>query len=120
MIRLIACDIDGTVLEPYEQYLPAELFEQMERLLRKGILFCFSSGRQYANLRILAEHLADQVYYICDNGAVVYSPGNPPEIISLTAMDRDDALAISDTVIQTPGLELEASGPNTGYIYGKT
>ncbi len=120
VIKLIACDIDGTVLEPEDKYLPAVLLEQIERLMQKGILFSFCSGRQFANLRTLAKHLAERVYYICDNGAIVYAPGEPPETISITAMDHADALSIARTVIQTPGLELEASGPNTGYIYGKS
>ena len=83
MVKLIACDIDGTVLEPDERILPHELLEQAERLMKKGIVFCFSSGRQFSNLRVLAQHLVDRFYYICDNGAVVYSDGKIPEIISL-------------------------------------
>ena len=120
MIKLIACDIDGTVLEPEERFLPEELFTEIERLLKEDIVFCFSSGRQYANLRTLARHLADRFYYICDNGAIVYPPSETSDIISITAMDREDALEIAATVIRTPGLELEVSGSNTGYIYGKT
>ncbi|MBO7423466.1 MAG: HAD family phosphatase [Oscillospiraceae bacterium] len=120
MVKLIACDIDGTVLEPDEKYLPHELLEQAERLMQKGIAFCFSSGRQFSNLRVLAEHLVDRFYYICDNGAVVYSDGRIPEIISQTAMDHDDALQIVTKVIETPGLELEISNSNTGYLYIKT
>ncbi len=120
MIKLIACDIDGTVLDPDEKFLPRELLEQAERLMRKGLFFCFSSGRQFSNLRVLAEHLVDRCYYICDNGAVVYSDGKLPEIISLTAMEHKDAIQIANKVIETPGMELEVSGSNTGFLYVKT
>lgn len=120
MIKLIACDIDGTVLGPDEKYLPRELLKQAERLIRKGILFCFSSGRQFSNLRVLAEHLVDRFYYICDNGAIIYSDGKIPEIIGQTAMNHEDAIQIVTKVIETPGLELEVSGSNTGFLYIKT
>ena len=120
VIKLIACDIDGTVLEPDERFLPKELLEQAERLIRKGMVFCFSSGRQFSNLRILAEHLVDRFYYICDNGAIVYSDGKIPEILSQTAMDHEDAIRIANEIIETPGLELEVSGSNTGFLYIKT
>ena len=120
MIKLIACDIDGTVLEPNERVLPRELLEQVERLLQKGMFFCFSSGRQFSNLRVLAEHLVDRFYYICDNGAIVYSDGKIPEIISQTAMDHEDVIRISNEIIETPGLELEVSGSNTAFLYMKT
>ena len=120
MVKLIACDIDGTVLEPDERILPHELLEQAERLMKKGIVFCFSSGRQFSNLRVLAQHLVDRFYYICDNGAVVYSDGKIPEIISHTAMDQDDVFRIVNKVIDTPGLELEISSSSTGFLYIKT
>lgn len=120
MVKLIACDIDGTVLEPDERILPHELLEQAERLMKKGIVFCFSSGRQFSNLRVLAQHLVDRFYYICDNGAVVYSDGKIPEIISHTAMDQDDVFRIVTKVIDIPGLELEISSSSTGFLYIKT
>lgn len=120
VIKLIACDIDGTVLEQDERVLPQELLEQTERLLQKGMDFCFSSGRQLSNLRVLAEHLVDRFYYICDNGAIVYSDGKIPEIISQTVMDHEDAVRIANSIIETPGLELEVSGSNTGFLYIKT
>ena len=72
MIKLVACDIDGTVLEQDEKFLPGELLAQAERLIQKGIVFSFSSGRQFSNLRVLADRLADRFYYICDNGAVTF------------------------------------------------
>ena len=120
MIKLVACDIDGTVLEQDDKFLPGELLARAERLIQKGIVFSFSSGRQFSNLRVLADRLADRFYYICDNGAVLFSDGKLPEIISLTAMDPDDATKMIEKVIETPELELEVSGSNTGFLYVKS
>ena len=45
MIKLIACDIDGTLI-PYGQTdLSQALFPLVRALGKKGILFCPASGR---------------------------------------------------------------------------
>ena len=46
MIKLIACDMDGTLLDSAKR-LPAELPEVIAKLKEKGVLFCVASGRQY-------------------------------------------------------------------------
>lgn len=49
MIRLIATDLDGTLLEP-DGTLPDGTYETVEKLTRRGVLFTACSGRQYGNL----------------------------------------------------------------------
>ena len=53
MIRLIASDIDGTLLQNNARTLSEELFDLIRKLHRSGILFVPASGRQYLNLRSL-------------------------------------------------------------------
>ena len=45
MIKLIACDLDGTLLTP-DGELPEGTFSVIGKLYEKGILFCPASGRQ--------------------------------------------------------------------------
>ena len=52
-IKLIACDLDGTLLHPGERELRSEAFELIDELHRRGIVFMPASGRQYASLRYL-------------------------------------------------------------------
>ena len=49
MIRLIATDLDGTLLER-DGSLPEDTFEVVRMLNEQGIRFAASSGRQYGNL----------------------------------------------------------------------
>ena len=65
MIRLIACDIDGTLLPPGEKRLDPIYFDQIDRLAKQGIRFAAASGRQYTNLRRLFAPVADRIDYIC-------------------------------------------------------
>lgn len=53
MIRFIATDLDGTLLDPQGQ-APRGIFPLAERLSARGILFAPASGRQHANLRQLS------------------------------------------------------------------
>lgn len=70
MIKLIATDLDGTLLDG-ERKLPAEIFPLIERLFSEGILFAPASGRQYASLKEFFRPVEDKVVFICENGALV-------------------------------------------------
>lgn len=45
-IKLIACDLDGTLLHPGEREPRPEAFELIDELHRRGIVFMPASGRQ--------------------------------------------------------------------------
>ena len=62
MIRMIASDLDGTLLEPVER-LPEGLYETLDRLDRLGITFVAASGRQSDNLRRLPYGAADSSFF---------------------------------------------------------
>ncbi len=70
MIKFIASDLDGTLLDD-EKRLPREIFGLIDALYERGVLFAPASGRQYANLRTLFAPVADKVLFICENGALV-------------------------------------------------
>ena len=75
MIKLIASDLDGTLLQNGSQVLPDGICDQIRRLKEKGILFAAASGRQYANLRRLFAPVQDDIAYICENGCLVFYQG---------------------------------------------
>lgn len=83
MIKLIASDMDGTLLDDSKQ-LPADFYETIDSLREKGIGFTVASGRTYAAV----EHLFPVEYrtkidYICDNGAYIVHGGKVLEITPL-------------------------------------
>lgn len=119
MIRLIASDIDGTLLQKGDREIPEEIFRQIRRLRRKDILFCPASGRQYRSLRQLFAPVADQIPFLCENGAVVYGVGSPGPILSASPMDREEALALSRVICAHPDFEVVLSGANTSYLLPK-
>ena len=118
MIRLIACDIDGTLIPYGQTALPPELFPLIRRLRDRGILFCPASGRQYHSLRTLFAPVADEVCFLCENGAVVYGVGTEETapILSQTPMPREQALALARAIVAREDCRVLISGGNTSYV----
>lgn len=119
MIQLVVSDIDGTLLQDGANAIPPAIFEQITRLRERGIRFCPASGRQYTSLRKLFAPVADQLYYLCENGAVVYGPGSPGPILSRTEMDWDLSLELCREILAHPRCEVLISGANTSYLCPK-
>lgn len=93
MIKLIASDVDGTLIKDSTPNLYPEMVETIKKLKEKGILFCAASGRQYESLRNVFRDVADDIAYIAENGAHIrYQNRN----ISVTPMKREHIEGIMD------------------------
>ena len=74
MIKLIASDMDGTLLDDNSK-VPEETYELVSALAEKGVRFVASSGRRYDTLRWLFEPVADKMDYVASLGTQVYADG---------------------------------------------
>ena len=119
MIKLIACDIDGTLLQHGETEISPRFFAAAEALLDRGIAVCAASGRQYRSLRRLFAPLADRMHFLFENGAVVFGPGEPPRLLSRSVMPRDTAVALCREIAELEDCEFLISGTNTSYLCPK-
>ena len=120
MIRLIVSDIDGTLIPYGEKTLSEELFPLIDRLKRAGILFCPASGRQLHSLRRLFAPVAEELAYVCENGAAVYGPGETERAQPLwgkTPIPRALALELCGDIAAAPGCHTLISGANVSYIH---
>lgn len=119
MVKLIASDIDGTLMRYGETSLPPALFDLIRRLRTAGVLFCPASGRQYHSLRKLFAPVADEACFLCENGAVVFGPGTEAEapILSKTPMPRGEALALIRDIQALPETHALISGQNVSYLW---
>ena len=68
MIKLIASDIDGTLVENSTAVLHPEMFDLIRKLKEKGILFCAASGRQYQSIANMFEPVKDDIIFLAENG----------------------------------------------------
>ena len=69
-IRLIAADMDGTLLDSRKQ-LPEGLFPLVRTLHERGVRFAPASGRQFYTLYEQFGEIADELMYISENGAMI-------------------------------------------------
>ena len=72
MIKLIASDLDGTLLYGRDNTVSEEMFELIREMKRRGIIFAAASGRQYHNLKKLFAPVWQDMAFICENGAAVF------------------------------------------------
>lgn len=119
MIRLIACDIDGTLLQGTQREISPAVLREAARLGERGVRFCPASGRQYHSLRGLFAPIASQLYYVCENGAVVFGPGDPGPVLAKEAMEREQALELCREILDMDGCEVLISGADTSYLCPK-
>lgn len=122
MIKLIASDVDGTLIKDSTPNLYPEMVAAIRELKEKGIFFCAASGRQYDSIRNVFKEVGDDILYIAENGAQIKYQGKD---ISVTPMKREYAEAIiqelreyygtCDIVVSTAnGCLLESK--NNGFI----
>lgn len=84
-IRLIAVDMDGTLLDGAGK-IPASLWGMLPRLAERGVAFVPASGRQLATLQRSFGDAASEMTFIAENGAYVVRAGVE---VSSDAIDRD-------------------------------
>ena len=106
-IRLIAVDMDGTLLDG-DGHIPDELWPLLDELDERGILFAPASGRQLATLQRSFDHARDDVVYIAENGAYVV---RGEQEIGSDAVDAGFAASVVDRV-----RALAASGIDAGLV----
>lgn len=116
MIRLIASDLDGTLLQGGKQELCQETFEVIEALTKKGIYFVAASGRQYPNLKKLFAPVSHEISFISENGGLIIHNN---ELLAKYYIDRSVGLELAKDILETPHCEVLISGQFTSYLMPK-
>ncbi|MBQ7630437.1 MAG: HAD family phosphatase [Selenomonadaceae bacterium] len=88
MIKIIFCDMDGTLLTS-NNTLPEGFDEIIAELKKRGVIFAPASGRQYFSLLKTFPQYKDEFIFLADNGTLVMRHGK--EFFSLP-MKKEIAL----------------------------
>ena len=86
VIRLIASDLDATLLDDQSQ-LPPDFAETVRALAERGIRFAAASGRPIYTLEEMFAPLRDDIIFVGDNGGAICWKG---ESLYLSEMDVAD------------------------------
>lgn len=113
MIKLIASDLDGTLLQNGAQELTPRAVELIRDLTEKGIHFIAASGRQYDNERRLFAPIKDKISYIAENGSLCIHQG---KVISRGIIPDDLGYQIMNDIKKNPDYEIVVSREDTCLI----
>lgn len=113
MIKLIASDIDGTLIPEGKTKLNPEIFDIIQTLKQHDIEFVVASGRQLESQQLLFAPVADKISYISENGAICTYKN---EQYVITEFDRDLAMRILEEIEKRPNCKVTVSCPSTQYI----
>lgn len=113
MIKLIASDLDGTLLQGGAQELTPRAIELVHQLTEKGIHFVSASGRQYDNQRKVFAKIKDEISYIAENGSICIHQG---EVISRATIDDGLAARILAEIKREKHFEVVISREDSCFI----
>lgn len=71
MYRLIAVDLDGTLLNSYGEVTDYSK-KIIKKLIENGIKFIIASGRPIDSIKTIAKEIGSDEYFIAGNGAIIY------------------------------------------------
>lgn len=113
MIKLIASDIDGTLVPEGSHEISHEYFKVIEDLKEVGIRFCACSGRQYASMLDLFRPIADDIYFISGNGTVLRTKDR---MLHVWPLEKDLVLQLIEAVRGIEGACFVVENPDRCYM----
>lgn len=101
-IRMIFCDVDGTLLPRGESNVSNDVFHAINQSISSDVRICIASGRSYPDLKALFAPVANDVTFICSDGALVVerdnisysSPLNKSQVACMARTYKNDYEAV--------------------------
>lgn len=98
--KAIISDIDGTIVPVKMDAVPSQkVTEAIKQVSKKGCTFCLATGRPFALVEYLVDHLQLKSPIIIDNGAAIYSAQTKQSIYD-AFIETDEANQIIQ-IVQT-------------------
>ena len=92
MNKLIAIDLDGTMLNSYGE-ISQKTKETLKKCIDKGVEIVLASGRPIDSMKATANEIGGMNYFISGNGALVYDIKND-KIIYKNCLEKEKVLEI--------------------------
>lgn len=112
MIKLIATDVDGTLLNG-DSKIPDGFYELIMRLENRGVYFAIASGRQYQKLINDFICLKDKLVFIAENGALVMHHGKE---LFFRALERQKVEGIIKDIRSAGDRDIVLCGKKSAYV----
>lgn len=112
MIKMILCDMDGTLLKDDKTFAD-DLEKVIDYCDTHGVIFGIASGRNYASLLLTFEEYAHRMLFISDNGGCATYKGKN---LFNTTMDKEDVRHMVEDVHKMNDAHVCISALDGGYI----
>lgn len=116
MIKLIASDMDGTLLQNGAQEPSGEMLDMIRKMKELGIQFVAASGRQYPNLRRMFSPVWQDVIFIAENGSVIVYRD---EVLDKTVLPTGQVRELICDLYRDDRCDVVASGVSSLYVQPK-
>ncbi len=93
-IRMIFCDVDGTLLPQGANRIAEEVFLTIKKAVSSNLYVCIASGRSYPDLKELFAPVKNDVTFICNDGASVVKCDN---VLYSSPLDKSMIKCMSKT-----------------------
>lgn len=113
MIKLIASDLDGTLLYGRDNTVSEEMFSLIREMNRRGIIFAAASGRQYHNMKKLFAPVWEEMAFICENGASVFYEDR---LLAEKIAPREELLKLVEMIDADAHTRVALSSSTTTYV----
>lgn len=114
MIKLIAADMDGTLLDN-QKHISPQLLPILEQLLKRGTAFAVASGRQYYNLLEYFPGMEDRIYFLAENSSMIFHHG---KLLYMSEISPDLLGKAVDIIRNTPDTYPIFCTPEGAYVEG--
>ena len=112
MIKLIATDIDGTLLADGTLKINPEYYDVIKELRNRGVRVIVASGRQRSSIEKVFAPIVDEISFISENGTAVYSK----DYQFINKIPEDVARAYIREARMFPGCEITINKDNMAYF----
>ena len=92
MYKLVAVDLDGTMLNSYG-YITENTKNTIKKIIESGVEIIIASGRPLDSIKNIAKEIGSESYFIAGNGALIYDI-KKDEIIYEKYMSKQKVLEI--------------------------
>lgn len=97
-VRMIATDMDGTLLNSQDQ-MPRDFFDILNQVHKLGILFVIASGRPYPTLAMQFESCMDKLVFMAENGGCLV---NGDHLVHQDILDTDALSYLLGAAVRFP------------------
>ncbi len=112
MIKLVASDIDGTLVKDGTMEINPEVFDVFEKLHDKGIYVAVASGRHWISIEYLFDKIKDKIFYISNNGGYIGMHGRT---LFFNEMDPNIVKELVKDAKKIPGIDVLLSTADGDY-----